>query len=85
MIESDWKKHRHHKQQHQHTLVGNAHDQEKEEADQQDHQFRDDDVRQNCPDEETVLTFEERETVWAVMPYPKRLREDLRLTTGGAE
>jgi len=71
MIKSDWKKQRHHEQQNQHALVINAHYQQKEEAEQQNYQLRNDDVGQNRADEETFFTFEQRKTVRTVMPDAK--------------
>ena len=81
MIESDREKYRHYKEQHEHTRVRNAHNQQKEEAEQQDHELRDDDVCENRANEESVFTFKERETVWAVMPNAKWLSDDLRCPT----
>lgn len=85
MIESDRKKQRHHKEQYKHTRVRNPDDQQEEEAEQQNHQLRDDDVCKNRPDKKPVLTLEERQAVWAVMPDAKQLGEDLRLTTRRTE
>ena len=81
MVESDRKKQRHHKEQYKHARVRNPDYQQEEEAEQQNHQLRNDDVCENRPDKKPVFTLEERQTVWAVMPDAKQLGEDLRLPT----
>ena len=82
MIESDWEKQRHNKQQNQHTLVSNAHNQQEKEAEQQDYQFRYDHVRENRAQKKALFTLKKRHAMRAMVPDVKRVRNDRRLATG---
>ena len=83
MIERDRKKQRQDKQQHQHTLIIRADNQQEKEAHDENHELGRDDVRENCAHKKAVFTLEKREAVWAVMPDMKRSRDDSGLATGG--
>jgi hypothetical protein len=84
MIKSHGENQGHYKQQHQHALVIRTHNQQEKEADDEDKELRRDDIREDRPDKKPVLTLEQRETVWAVMPDVKRLCDDSGFATGGA-
>jgi hypothetical protein len=77
MIESHWKHQRQHKQQDQHTTVFCPDYQQKEEANHENHELGRDHICQNSAHKKAVLTLEKREAVWAVMPYVKRVCDDL--------
>lgn len=76
MIKRDRKYQRHDKQQNQHTVVLGAYYQQHEETENKDHQFGNDDVGQDRPDEETIFTFVEREADGTMMPDMKRALDD---------
>ena len=76
MIESDRENQGHDEEQDEHVLVIRANHQQKEEADQQDHEFGSDDVGEDCSDKESVFAFEEGHAVRAVMSNVKRLIYD---------
>ena len=84
MIESYWKDQGHHKKQHQDVIIRGADNQQREEANEQNHELRRHHIRQNRADKKAVLAFEKRVTVGAVMPDVKRVCDDPRLATGGA-
>jgi len=81
MIESDRKHQGHHEEQCEDILVFCADNQQKEEANEQDYEFCRDHICQNSPYKKPVLTLEKREAVRAVVPYVKRVSDDLGLTT----
>ena len=83
VVKSQRKNHRHHKQQHQHALVIRTDNQQEKEAHQQDHELGRDDVGEDRAHKKPVLTLEQREAAWAVMPDVKRSRDDAGLATGG--
>ena len=82
VIKRDWKDHGHDKQDHQYALVLCADHQQTKETKQQDHQFRDDHIRQDRPDEKAVFTFEEGQANRAMMPDVERAVYDFGLATG---
>ena len=85
VIKGDGEDQRHHKQYHQHARVIGSDDQQKKEAHDQDDELRRDDVREDRAHKKPVLTLEKRETVWAVMPDTKGLRDDSGFATGGTK
>ena len=58
VIERDWKNHGHYEEQDQDPFVIGADNQQKEEADQQDHEFGGDDISENCANEKAVFALE---------------------------
>jgi hypothetical protein len=62
------------------AIIG-ADDEQKEETDQENHEFGGDDVGENRADKKAVLTLEKRHAVRAVMPDVERGGDDLRLAT----
>ena len=83
VIKGDRENQRQHKQQHQHTFISRADNQQEKEAHQQDYELGRDDVGEDRADKKPVLTLEQREAAWAVMPDVKRSRDDSGLATGG--
>lgn len=83
VIEKHRKDQPHHKQQHQHIVVIGANYQQKEEANQQDHEFRGHHVSEDRTHKKPVFTLEQRQAVRAVMPDVKRMGRDIRFTTRG--
>ena len=81
MIKSHRKHEGHHEEQSEHILVFCADNQQKEEANDQDHKLCRDHICENSPNEKPVLTFEKGEAVWAVVPNVKRVSDDLGFTT----
>lgn len=84
MIKGDGKNQRHHEQEHEDVLVIGAYNQEEKEADEQNHELRGDDVRENRAYEKAVFTLEKRHAAWAVMADVKRLRDDRGRAAGWA-
>jgi len=76
MIKGDGKKQGHRKQKHEHVLVISTDYQQEKEADDQNHQFSGDDVRENRAHKEPVFTLEERHAGGAVMADVEGLRDD---------
>jgi len=83
MVKSDRENQRHYEQQHQHALITCADNQQEKEAYKQDHDLGGDDVGEDGAHKKTVLTFEKREAIWAVMPDVKRSSDDPGFATGG--
>jgi len=83
VVKSQWKNHRHHKQQNEHALVTRADNQQEKEANKEDHELGRDDVREDGADKKAVLTLEKRHAAWAVMPDVKRFGNDSGFATGG--
>ena len=83
VIKGDGKKQRHHKQKHEDVLVIRADNQQEKEADDEDHEFRRDDVREDRAHEKPILTLEERHAAWTVMSDVERLRDDPGRATSG--
>ena len=81
VIERDRENQGHDEEQDQNAFVIRADYQQEKEADQQNDELSGDDVGENCADKEAVFTFEKRHAVRAVMPYVKRLVNNLRLAT----
>jgi hypothetical protein len=81
VIESHWKHQCHHEKQRQDAFILCPDNQQKEEANQQNYEFRRDHVRENRAYKKAVLTLKKRVAVRAVMPYVKWVCDDLRLTT----
>ena len=77
VIESDWENQGHDEEQDQHVFVVRADYEKEKEADQQNDELSGDDVGENGSDKETVFTFEKRHAMRAVMPYMKRLVNNL--------
>ena len=82
MIEKDWKDQGHHEEQDQHVAVIGPDNQQEKEADGEDHELRRDHIREYRAYKKPFFTFENRETVRAMMPDMKRMRRDRRLPTG---
>jgi hypothetical protein len=85
MIEGHRENQRHHKEQHQHTFIFGADNKEKEETNQQNHEFSGHDIGENRAHEKAILTLKKRQTVWAVMPDMKRVCDDPGFATGGTK
>jgi len=81
MIESDRENQGHDKEQDQNVFVVRADYQQEKETDQQNEEFRSDDVGENCAHKEAVFSFEKGHTVRAVVPDVERLVNNLRLAT----
>ena len=58
VVKSDRKNYRHRKQNPQHALITRTNDQQKKEANDEDHEFGRDDVREDCAHKKAVFTFE---------------------------
>ena len=83
VIEKHRKDQPHRKQQHQHIVVIGANYQQKEETNQQNHEFRGHYVREDRTHKKPIFTLEQRLAVRAVVPDVKRMSGDIRVTTGG--
>ena len=83
VIESDRENERHYEEQHQHALVTRANNQQEKEANEQDHELGGHDIGEDRAHKKPVLTLEEREAIWAVMPDVKRSCDDPGFATGG--
>ena len=81
VIESDRENQRHDKEQDQDVFVVRANYQKEKETDQQNEDFRGDDVGENRAHKEAVFTFEKGHAVRAVVPDVKRLVNNARLAT----
>ena len=82
VIKGDGEDQRHDKQDHQYALVFGSDHQQTKEAKDQNHQFRDDHIRQNRSYEKAVFAFEERQANRAMMPDMERTVHDFGLATG---
>ena len=85
MVKSDWKNHRHHKQQHKHALVTRADNQQEKEANEEDHDLGRHDVCEDCADKKAIFTLKKGHAVWAVMPDVKRFCNDPGFAAGGTK
>jgi hypothetical protein len=83
VIEGDWEKQGHDKEQDQDVVVVRADYQQEKETDQQNEEFRSDDVGENRAHKEAVFAFEKGHAVRAVVPDVERLVNNLRLATRG--
>ena len=83
MVKRDWENEGHYEQQYQHALVTRANNQQEKEANEQDHELGRHHVGEDRAHKKAVLTLEEREAIWAVMPDVKRSCDDAGLATGG--
>ena len=81
MIKSDGKNQRHYKKYDQYALVFRAKYQQTEETDQQNREFRRDDIGKNCAHEKAFFAFEERHADRAMVADFEGLREDFGLST----
>jgi len=81
VVEGNRKYQRHDEEQDQDAFVVRANNEQEEKADQQDHEFRGDDVGQNGADKEAVLTLKQGHAVRTVMADVKRMVNDPRLAT----
>jgi hypothetical protein len=82
MIEKDREDQGHHEEQDQHVTVIGPDNQQEKEADREDHELRRHHIREYRAYKKSFFTFENRETVRAMMPDMKRVRRDRRLATG---
>lgn len=82
MIEKNRKNQCHRKEQDQYVAVVRPDNQQKKEADQQDHELRRDHIREDRPHKKSFFTLEKRETLRTVMTDVKRMGGDRRLPTG---
>ena len=83
VVKSHRENQRHHEQQHQHTLVFCADNEQEKEANEKDHDLSCDDVREDGAYKKPVLALEKRHAVWAVMADVKRFGDDSGFTAGG--
>ena len=82
MIEKHREDQGHQEEQYQYVAVIGPDNQQKKEADRQDHELRRDHVREYRAHKKPFFTLKKRETVRAMMPDMKRMRRDRRLPTG---
>ena len=73
MIEKNWENQGHREEQDQHVAVIGAYYQQAKEADQKDHEFGCDDVREYRANKKPFFTLKKREAMRAVVPDVKRM------------
>lgn len=81
MVKSHRKYQRHDEKNDKDTLIIRANDQQAKKANKEDNELRRDDVSENRAHEKAVLTLEEGQAVWTVMPDVKRGGDNLRFAT----
>jgi hypothetical protein len=81
MIEKYRKDQCHDEEQNQHAIVVSPDNQQKEKADQQDHELRRDHIREDRADKKPFFPLEKRQAVRAMMPDVKWMGSDRRFPT----